>query len=82
MTTALALCWLVVSLTMPAPKHLSSRLIRVPAGEDQSKDLTERLLAIPGVAEAVVPAEEGVAYLKVDSHTLDEDTLTGFESSQ
>ena len=34
-----------------------------------------RLSAVPGVAEAVVVAAEGVAYLKVDRRTLDEAAL-------
>src|SRR5699024_10391862 len=74
LTAVLALCWLLVALTMPTPNHLSSRLIRLPDMRDceQRSRLDAQLLAIPGVAEAVVVTEEGVAYLKVDNQTLDE----------
>jgi hypothetical protein len=33
------------------------------------------LLALAGVAEAVVVAEEGVAYLKIDKRVFDEASL-------
>ena len=33
--------------------------------------LRDQLLAIPGVEEALVVAEEGVAYLKVDKRQVD-----------
>lgn len=83
LSVVLALCWLVVSLTMPAPQHLSSRLVPIPRTQnrEQRASLSERLLAIPGVAEAVIVAEEGVAYLKVDSHILDEQALADMEGS-
>lgn len=81
LSVVLALCWLGVSLTMPVPNHLTSRLVRIPKGRDrkQRDSLSERLLAITGVAEAVIVAEEGVAYLKVDSRELDEQALAAFE---
>jgi multidrug efflux pump subunit AcrB len=37
--------------------------------------LAQRLTRVRGVAEAVVIGEEGVAYLKVDKHALDEQAL-------
>jgi copper chaperone CopZ len=43
--------------------------------EAAARALERRLRAVRGVAEAVVVAEEGTAYLKVDPHTLDERTL-------
>jgi hypothetical protein len=36
---------------------------------------------VPGVAEAVVIAAEGVAYLKVDRRTLDETALQAFSTA-
>lgn len=83
LTTALALCWLLVALTMPSPRYLTSKLIRIPdsAKQEPGDGLSTRLLAIPGVAEAIVVAEEGVAYLKVDSHELDEEQLLIFEGA-
>jgi hypothetical protein len=37
-----------------------------------------RLSQVRGVAEAVVVAADGVAYLKVDRHTLDKAALHSF----
>lgn len=74
--TAAALVWFLLAAGMKPPRHLSSLLLNVN-GLDQAgaMDLTGRLLAIPGVAEAVVLAEDGVAYLKVDRAKLDREAL-------
>ena len=67
-----ALAWLLVAATMGAPQRVSNQMIAVgPIGADGILDLERRLLAVPGVRDAVVALEEGVAYLKVDSRELD-----------
>jgi MFS family permease len=71
-STGLALAWLVAAATMKQPSYLSTRL--VPLGERAARDaehLAARLRQVPGVAEAVVVAEEKLAYLKVDSKSFD-----------
>jgi MFS family permease len=71
-TTGLALAWLAAAATMKQPSYLSTRL--VPLGERAARDaerLAARLRQVPGVAEAVVIAEEKLAYLKVDSKSFD-----------
>jgi MFS family permease len=74
--TVAALLWLLVAWTMQNPRHLSSYLLNVGTlNEAEARLLSLRLCEVPGVAEAVVVATEGVAYLKVDRHTLDEATL-------
>lgn len=71
-----ALTWLLVAWTMRNPRYLSSYLLRVrPHDEAAAQTLTQRLSQIPGVAEAVVVAAEGMAYLKVDRSQLDEPAL-------
>jgi MFS family permease len=68
--------WLGVAAGMLRPAPLSRRLVPigvVPAAGAEA--LEARLLAVPGVVEAVVVAEEGVAYLKVDPARLDEGAL-------
>ena len=73
---ALAGLWLLLALTMRFPRHLSSRLLsvgRLPKAE--AGELARRLGGVPGVAEAVVLGEEGIAYLKVDGRQLDEEAL-------
>jgi predicted MFS family arabinose efflux permease len=71
-----ALLWLAVAAGMRPPRHLSSLLVNV--GEltrEQASSLSHSLLGVPGVAEAVVLAEDGVAYLKVDREKLDKTAL-------
>ena len=72
LTAVLALAWLLAAVTMAQPSYLTTRL--VPIGDGQAGDaesLAARLRQVPGVAEAVVIAEEKLAYLKVDSKSFD-----------
>jgi MFS family permease len=67
--------WLAVAAGMSNPRYLSSRLVQVgPLDEAAARSLTERLLGIAGVAEAVV-GDDGVAYLRVDNERLDQAAL-------
>lgn len=78
-TTIGALAWLVVAWTMANPRYLSSYLLSVGNIDDQqAQHLTSQLRAVPGVAEVVVVATEGMAYLKVDRRSLDEMALRQF----
>ena len=71
-----ALAWLLVGWTMKNPRYLSNYLLNVgDLDEAEARLLALRLSEVQGVAEAVVVATEGVAYLKVDRHTLDEAAL-------
>jgi predicted MFS family arabinose efflux permease len=73
---AAALLWLVVAASMRSPRYLTSHLLRVGVMDAQhARQLAQRLTRVRGVAEAVVIGEEGVAYLKVDKHALDEQAL-------
>ncbi len=65
-----ALLWLLIAATMRRPSYLTSRIVRIASVVDSGR-LSARLLEVPGVAEAVVVPEEGVAYLKVDSRRFD-----------
>jgi MFS family permease len=72
LTAALALLWLLAAATMAQPSYLTTRLLPIgdgPATEPES--LAARLRQVPGVAMAVVIAEEKLAYLKVDSKSYD-----------
>jgi MFS family permease len=76
LATFCALAWLLVAWTMANPRYLSSYLLNVgDLDEVEARLLALRLGEIRGVAEAVVVAAEGVAYLKVDRHVLDEIAL-------
>ena len=68
--------WLVLAFRMkplPAVKNLMFHVRELSTQE--ARRLEERLSAVLGVTEAKVIAEEGVAYLKVDSRRLDEPAL-------
>ena len=74
---ALALAsWFALVVSMREPRFLATQQLRVRASNaDEAATLARRLAAVPGVAEAIVLAEEGIAYLKVDPQTLDEKQL-------
>jgi hypothetical protein len=44
-------------------------------GSDAAGKMERQLLALSGVAEAVVNVEEGIAYLKVNNRLLDREAL-------
>lgn len=72
----IALLWLAIALGMAVPRHLSSVLLNLGAlSEDEAHMLSLCLADVPGVAEAAVLAEDGVAYLKVDRDKLDRKAL-------
>jgi len=70
LTAAIALAWLLAAATMAQPSYLTTRLVPIGDGSD-AESLAARLRQVPGVAEAVVIAEEKLAYLKVDSKSFD-----------
>ena len=67
------LVWLLVARTMAAPERLSSQMLPLggPVTAERALELERDLLAVPGVRDAVVALEEGVAYLKVDNREVD-----------
>lgn len=78
-----ALLWLLVAATMASPERVSSQVIRLGPSLGTALEplgLQRQLLAVPGVRDAVVVPEEGVAYLKVDSRKLDSARLQAFSA--
>jgi len=68
--------WLLLASGMRKPGRYASRLVNFGVmGPDGAGDLAGRLRGVPGVIEAVVVADEGVAYLKVDRDRLDDVAL-------
>jgi MFS family permease len=75
----MAALWLLVAWGMASPSYLSNYLLPVGAlEEDHAALLAKKLLEVDGVAQAVVIAEEGVAYLKVDLTSFDEHALNAY----
>ena len=73
----IAFLWLLFALSMEKPRYLESRLLRTgPINQDTAHYLAEKIAKVTGVVEAVVIAEDEVAYLKVDKKRLDEHALS------
>jgi MFS family permease len=73
---SVAALWTVAAATMSNPRTLKSLLLHIgDVSEDEARRLAQRLSGVTGVAEAVVIAGDGTAYLKVDSHAVDEQAL-------
>jgi len=76
---AVALVWFAVAWPMGNPGWLSNLVIRTDSVVDVSA-LRQGLLMVPGVEDAVVVTEEGLAYLKVDNTRLDSARLQEFSA--
>lgn len=71
---SLLVIWLVLAMTMKAPAAVRSKMYHVREMDtDESTELSRELSALSGVHEALVLANERVAYLKVDMKGFDEE---------
>jgi MFS family permease len=76
---AALLLWLLLASSMRQPRYLSTYLLNVGIRkQSEIADLTRDLAAVSGVTEVSVIASEGVAYLKVEKHVLDDKKLLSF----
>jgi hypothetical protein len=72
LTTALAAVWLLAAVGMAQPSYLTTRLLPIAEYElSDAASLAAKLRQVPGVVDAVIIAEENVAYLKVDAKSFD-----------
>lgn len=75
-TGGVAVAWLLLALSMERPQQVKSRLMSVGELDSaQAALLAAKLREISGVVEAVVIAEDQVAYLKVNESELDQKGL-------
>lgn len=75
-SAGLAGIWFILVATMQKPRHLVSYLLPVgPQNHEQALHLSQKLMQIPGVAEAIVIVEDEIAYLKVDRQQIDQAVL-------
>ncbi len=73
---AVAAVWALVAKTLQKPRYLSSYMINLGTMDaSQAGSIEQRLRQQAGVAEAVVNADDKVAYLKVDRRVVDTDDL-------
>jgi predicted MFS family arabinose efflux permease len=76
MCGGMALLWLLFAWGMHDPTYLSNYLLPVgDLDEGEVGNLVAKLMAIDGVNDAVIIAEDGVAYLKVDLGVVDRKRL-------
>jgi MFS family permease len=74
--SAALVVWLVLAMTMKNPRYLSNYLLKIGKIERaEVSRMVAQLVMIRGVAEVSIEPEEGIAYLKVESHALDESKL-------
>lgn len=69
--SAIAIIWLLMSFGLAQPRYLSSLVLRLPESK-QTDEWTSQLLAIRGIEEVVVMAEQQVAFVKVDKQQVDD----------
>ena len=68
--------WLIPALTMKVPVAVETKSYPIPEMDSRrASGLSRQLALVPGVQEALVLAAEGVAYLKVDSSSFDEQNV-------
>ena len=81
-TGGIALLWLLFALSMERPLQVKTRLVRTGEMDvSQAALLAAQYREVTGVVEAVVIAEDRVAYLKVDEQTLDEKGLASLHAA-
>lgn len=81
--TLVAGLWALGAASMAAPRYVRSHMLNVGSvNREQARHLAARLMRVPGVVEAVVIVEDGIAYLKVDSKLLDEQALHAFSAAR
>ncbi|QDD90936.1 MFS transporter [Pseudomonas oryzihabitans] len=68
---ALCLGWAVIAGTMREPPYVTSLRLPVTPALVNDQGLVERLLALAGVTDAVVVAEEQAVYIKIDTKIVD-----------
>ncbi|HEX8591713.1 MAG TPA: MFS transporter [Pseudomonas sp.] len=72
---AMCAIWLAFAVTMREPPYVTS--LRLPLSPEAQRDagLAVRLMAVKGVTDAVVVAEEAAIYIKLDTELLDRASL-------
>ncbi|TBV11488.1 MFS transporter [Stutzerimonas kirkiae] len=71
----LCLAWLVVAVGMREPPYVTGVRLSLSPTAMRNTRLATQLLAVPGVSDAVVIADEAAVYLKIDALTLDREAV-------
>lgn len=79
---ALLVVWLLVLYNMAHPPYVATRMLNVGRqSNEDAKALESQLMTVPGVVQARVLGQDGIAYLKVDSKTVDDSKLFAYSIS-
>jgi len=77
------LLWLLIAYTMKNPRYVSTYLLKIgKIDQSQVNQMVSTLVSVQGVAEAVIEPDEGIAYLKVELHALDKETLLKYSINE
>jgi len=77
------LLWLLLAYTMKNPRYVSTYLLKIgKIDRSQVNQMVSTLVSVQGVAEAIIEPDEGIAYLKVELHALDKDTLLKYSINE
>lgn len=83
MSSLALLVWLLLALSMKNPRYLSTYLLKIGKIEaSKVNQMVSTLVSVQGVAEAMIEPEEGIAYLKVEMHALDKETLLTYSINE
>jgi predicted MFS family arabinose efflux permease len=73
---ALAVIWLILASSMRQPLYLKTILLKIGyLNATQAQALAQHLAQTPGVAEATLVREDGIAYLKIDNKIIGHEQL-------
>ncbi len=77
------LVWLLLAYTMKNPRYVSTYLLKIgKIDESEVSQMISTLVSVQGVAEAMIEPQEGIAYLKVEMHALDKETLLQYSINE
>ena len=75
----IALLFLIIAISLPKPDFFKSKLAKI--NDEFLTDIEntrQQLLAVTGIKQAAISAEEGVAYLKIDKLEFNQEDLKRF----
>lgn len=74
-----ALLWLLTAIGMKKPRPVGTFLLRVAVtSQQEAQQLTQQLLKLAGVVDAVVMVDDQTAYLKIDNSVINKEELKPF----
>ena len=80
-TAVMALLWLAVAVGMRPPRHLASRVLRLPMmDEAKAQALGLELSRVGSIVKTMIFTNQKITYLKINNNTLNKTQLTTITS--